>query len=79
MFILMLRDRGVIDQAVFSFLIDVKNDRSKLLLGGYDLENMAAPCQDLTFHPVIQGASHWTLELSEIYIQTDKMHRFDYS
>lgn len=68
MFILRMRDTGVIEKAIFSFMIDVKNDRSKLLLGGYDLEAMAAPGEQLTYHSIIDEATHWTLKLQKVVV-----------
>lgn len=73
-FILKLRDAGLIERAVFSFMIDLSGDRSKMALGGYDLEAMAAPGQRLTFHPIIDGSSHWTLNMTSIYIHYKANH-----
>jgi hypothetical protein len=38
LFIEKMRDSGVIDEAIFSIYIDLKNDNSKISFGGYDLK-----------------------------------------
>ena len=43
LFVNKFRDTGAIDKAVFSLMIELVNNKSKMTFGGFDLENMAAP------------------------------------
>ena len=43
LFIEKMKDVGVIDQAAFSLYINLKDDKSKITLGGYDTERFGYP------------------------------------
>jgi hypothetical protein len=53
LFIVKMRDSGVIDKAVFSIMIELKNDKSKMTIGGTDLTNMAALGSQLVYHDIV--------------------------
>lgn len=42
LFIEKMRDAGVINKAIFSLMIELTNDQSKITFGGIDMANMAA-------------------------------------
>lgn len=65
LFILKMKQNEVIDHAVFSFLIDVKNDRSKMTFGGYDM-NLAAPNATINFHKINNGSMHWLINITKM-------------
>jgi hypothetical protein len=45
LFIEKLKKTGAIDEAVFSLMINMKDDNSKVTFGGYDLQKFALPGQ----------------------------------
>ena len=58
-----MRDSGVIEKAVFSIMIELKNDRSKMTFGGVDLDGMSAHGSTLRYHPISLDTSDWELTL----------------
>lgn len=65
LFIIKMKEAGVIDKAVFSFLIDVKNDRSKMTIGGIDM-SLAAPNSTLNYHKINNGSMHWLINITKM-------------
>ena len=61
LFINKMRDSGAIDNAIFSMMIELINNKSKMTFGGYDLENMAAPGATIQYHNLVAPLYHWTL------------------
>ena len=43
LFLLKMKEARVIDKAVFSISIDLKNDRSMITFGGFNLKKYAEP------------------------------------
>ena len=82
LFIKKMRDAGVIDQALFSIMIELKNDSSKITFGGYDLESFAYPNETLRFHDIKNGSVHWMLTLEKMTLKNtddpvdDKTHEY---
>lgn len=66
LFIEKMRDAGVIDQALFSMMIELKNETSKITFGGYDLEAYAYPNETVRFHNITSDSSHWMLNLEKM-------------
>lgn len=52
LFILKLKETGTIERAVFSLMIELTHDSSKMTFGGYDLQNMAALGTRLVYHNI---------------------------
>ena len=59
LFINKMKKAGVIDEAVFSMYIDLKDNQSKMTLGGFDLELYSLPGQELQYHDIIPKTGHW--------------------
>ena len=68
LFIKKMRDNGIIDQALFSMMIELENETSKITFGGYDLEAFAYPNETLRFHDIKNGSAHWMLGLERMTI-----------
>lgn len=64
LFVEKLQKDGVIDEAVFSLYINLKNNTSKISLGGYDLEEFGS--SEIHFHSINTDSVHWQLNLEKM-------------
>jgi hypothetical protein len=72
LFVIKLKDSGIIDRAVFSLMIDLTHDSSKMTFGGYDLQNMVSLGSKLNYHKIETDEENnkwWTLKLNEFTLQ----------
>ena len=53
LFIIKMRDSGVINKALFSIMIELVNNKSKMTFGGVDMINLAALGSTMNYHDVI--------------------------
>jgi hypothetical protein len=58
-----MKEAGVIDQSIFSFYMNLKNDSSKVTFGGYDQEKFAAEGTELVFHNINTTSEEWQITL----------------
>jgi hypothetical protein len=64
LFIVKMKEAGVIDKAIFSIMIELEANRSKMTFGGIDLVNMAALGSKLVYHDIdTKNKRWWTLKL----------------
>ena len=64
LFILKMKKSGVIDKALFSIMIELVHDKSKMTFGGVDMANLAALGSTMTYHDVAsKHIKWWTLSL----------------
>jgi len=62
-----MKKAGVIDRAVFSIMIELVDNRSKMTFGGIDLINMAALGSKLMYHKIdTSNQKWWTLKLQNM-------------
>lgn len=61
LFINKMKKAGIIDEGVFSLYIDLKDNKSKMTLGGYDLEQYSLPGQEMQYHDIIPNTGHWMI------------------
>ena len=79
LFIQKLKSSGTIKQAVFSLMIELQHDRSKMTFGGYDLLNMAALGSKLVYLNIDQKVMKWwTLKLNHMTVR-DPTGKIDFS
>ena len=79
LFILKMKESGVIEKAVFSLMIELTDDKSKMTFGGIDLANMAALGSKLVYHNIDQSSKKWwTLRLQNMTME-GKSSKIDYS
>ena len=69
LFIIKMRDSGVIDKAVFSIMIELKNNKSMMTFGGVNLEEMSTFGSTLRYHPVSRDTSDWELTLQNMTLR----------
>jgi hypothetical protein len=64
LFIIKMKKAGIIDKAIFSIMIELTDNRSKMTFGGIDLVNMAALGSKLIYHDIdTENKKWWTLKL----------------
>ena len=73
LFIIKMRDSGVIKKAIFSLMIELINNNSKMTFGGIDLENMAALGSVIQYHPIVNNTIHWTLILEKMTLSSSTL------
>ena len=66
LFIVKMRDSGVIEKAEFSLFINLEENNSSIQFGGYDLNKYALPGSSMTFHEIEDNADHWQLTLDSM-------------
>lgn len=66
LFILKMKETGVIDHAIFSMYINLQEDSSVMSLGGYDLETYALPGASISWHDCDPESYHWQLNLDSM-------------
>jgi hypothetical protein len=72
LFIIKMRDSGVIQKAVFSIMIEMKNNRSMMTFGGVNLEEMSAFGSTLRYHPITsKNNSDWELTLQNMTLSVN--------
>jgi len=66
LFIEKMKETGVIDNAMFSMFFDFSNSKSKISLGGYDLESYAVPGAQVNFHSIDEDEGKWMLAVNSV-------------
>ena len=74
LFIEKMRDAGVINKAVFSLMIELTNNNSKMTFGGIDMENMAAYGSKINYHTIVPDSVHWELKLQNMTLSSDSFN-----
>ena len=73
LFLLKMRDSGVINRAIFSLMIELKNNQSKMTFGGVDMENLASLGSSMTYHNTVTNLTKWwTLKMDNMTIGISK-------
>ena len=61
LFIEKMKQTGAIDQSIFSLLIGMNNQQSKITFGGYDLKQFATG--PITWHNINPKSTYWQLDM----------------
>jgi len=73
LFIIKMKESGVIEKAVFSLMIELDNNKSKMTFGGIDLAKMAALGSKLNYHNIDpENMKWWTLKLESMTLSGTK-------
>ena len=68
LFILKMKETGVIDHAIFSMYINLEDETSVMSLGGYDLDRFALPGESISWHDCDPESYHWQLTLDSMTV-----------
>ena len=63
---------------MFSIYLDLKNDDSKIIFGGYDLQRFASsPDEDIKFFSFNKSEGYWNLHLNNVTIYKQEELEFN--
>jgi hypothetical protein len=79
LFIEKMRDAGVINKAIFSLMIELTNNQSKITFGGIDMANMAALGSQMNYHNITKDSVHWQLKLKSMTLSSEQNISGNYS